>query len=92
MIVQDVLQYALIFIALLATFRLVKAYLERRSTSPRELREVADRLARLEHAVDVVAVEVERLSESQRFVARLLAEQRPALHELRASEQASVNG
>lgn len=33
-----------------------------------------DRLARIEQAVDAVAVEVERLGESQRFTASLLAE------------------
>ncbi|MGH7616467.1 MAG: hypothetical protein ACREPM_04495 [Gemmatimonadaceae bacterium] len=35
------------------------------------------RLNRLEQAVDAVAIEVERISESQRFVARVLTE-RPA--------------
>jgi len=33
-----------------------------------------DRLARLEHAVDAIAVEVERISEGQRFTTRLLSE------------------
>ena len=52
-------------------------------------RESADRLARLEQAIDAIAVEVERVSEGQRFVTRLLAdsrqqtEQTPALHEYR---------
>lgn len=40
-------------------------------------RETADRLARLEAAVDAIAVEVERISEGQRFVTKLLAESRP---------------
>jgi hypothetical protein len=39
-------------------------------------RESAARLARLEQAVDAIAVEVERVSEGQRFVTRLLAEGR----------------
>lgn len=34
------------------------------------------RFERLEQAVDAIAVEVERVGESQRFVARLLAERR----------------
>jgi len=38
------------------------------------LSEIADRLARLENAVDSTAVEVERISEAQRFTARVLAE------------------
>ena len=33
------------------------------------------RLARLEHAVDVIALEVERVSEAQRFTTKLLSEQ-----------------
>jgi hypothetical protein len=33
------------------------------------------RLARLEHAVDAIAVEVERISEAQRFTTKLLNEQ-----------------
>lgn len=38
------------------------------------LGEIADRLARLDTAVDSMAVEVERISEGQRFVTKLLAE------------------
>jgi hypothetical protein len=38
-----------------------------------------DRLARLEQAVDAIALEVERISEGQRFTTKLLSEQaRPA--------------
>lgn len=33
-----------------------------------------DRLARLESAVDAIAVEVERIGESQRFTAKIMAE------------------
>lgn len=35
-----------------------------------------DRLERMEHAIDTVALEVERISEAQRFVARILSERR----------------
>ena len=38
------------------------------------LGEIADRLAKLDNAVDSMAVEVERISEGQRFVTKLLAE------------------
>lgn len=37
-----------------------------------------DRLERIERAVESVAIEVERIGESQRFTSRLLAEQQPA--------------
>jgi hypothetical protein len=36
---------------------------------------VGDRLERIEHAIDAMAVEVERIAEGQRFVTRLLADQ-----------------
>lgn len=46
------------------------------------------RLARLEQAVDAIAVEIERISEGQRFTTRLLADraQREAQHELQRAE------
>lgn len=42
------------------------------------LREASARLARLEQAVDAIAVEVERVSEGQRFVTRVLTDGRGA--------------
>jgi hypothetical protein len=41
--------------------------------------ETADRIGRLERSVDAIAVEVERISEGQRFVTKLLSEKTPAL-------------
>jgi chromosome segregation ATPase len=41
-------------------------------------RETAERLARMEQAVEAIAIEVERVSEGQRFVTRLLSESRQA--------------
>jgi hypothetical protein len=41
------------------------------------LDELGERMNRLDHAVEAVAVEVERISEGQRFTTKLLAE-RPA--------------
>jgi hypothetical protein len=38
------------------------------------LRDVSDRLERLDGSVDTIAVEIERISEAQRFTTRLLAE------------------
>lgn len=52
-----------------------EAKLERESSSP--LGEA--RLARIEQAVEAIALEVERISEGQRFTTKLLSEQsRPA--------------
>lgn len=40
-----------------------------------DLKEIRDGLGRLEQAVDAIAIEVERLSEGQRFTTKLLSEQ-----------------
>ena len=39
-------------------------------------REVTDRLERMEHALDSIAIEVERITEGQRFTTKLLSEGR----------------
>ena len=41
--------------------------------------ETAQRLERLEQSVDAIAVEIERVSEGQRFVTKLLSDAQPAL-------------
>jgi hypothetical protein len=52
--------------------------ISRRAPEPAPIsREVATRLERIEQAVDTIAVEVERISEGQRFVTKLMIE-RPA--------------
>ena len=37
---------------------------------------INDRLGRMEQAIDAIAIEVERISEAQRFVTKLLAERK----------------
>ncbi len=60
---------------------LVKAYVRKQErmgvVSPGE-RERDERLARMETAIESMAVEIERISEGQRFVTRLLAERESA--------------
>jgi hypothetical protein len=45
---------------------------------PAIFNDVAQRMERLESAVDTIAVEIERISEGQRFVTKLLSESQPA--------------
>jgi hypothetical protein len=45
---------------------------------PRIPADVSARLERMEQAIDSIAVEVERISEGQRFTTKLLAERVPA--------------
>ena len=59
----------------------VSRLLWRRASSPRPAPptpESTERLERMEHAIDSIAIEIERVSEGQRFVTRVLAEGRPA--------------
>jgi hypothetical protein len=58
--------------------RLITKWLEPRPVPPRELATISARLERIEAAVDAIALEVERISESQRFTARLQSEQQSA--------------
>lgn len=48
--------------------------LDNESKRPALAPEVATRLERMEQSLDAIAVEVERISEGQRFTTRLLAE------------------
>jgi len=48
------------------------------TVSPVKLEEIADRLERIEQAIDAMAIETERISEGQRFTTKLLSEHNPA--------------
>ncbi len=52
--------------------------LDRSSVAPPGTADVAARLERMEQAIDAIAVEVERISEGQRYTTRLLAERSAA--------------
>jgi hypothetical protein len=52
------------------------ARVEAESKRPQIPSEVVNRLERIEQAVDAIAVEVERISEGQRFTTKLLSEAR----------------
>jgi hypothetical protein len=47
---------------------------ERQSQLPKMPSDMTDRLTRMEQAIDAMAVEIERISEGQRFTTKLLAE------------------
>ena len=55
------------------------------SRNPRLPTEVTDRLERMEQALDSVALEVERISEGQRFTTKLLSEGRGAAEDRQVS-------
>jgi hypothetical protein len=58
---------------------LVRAYsrkMDSESKNPRIPSEVSDRLERIEQSLEAVAIEVERITEGQRFTTKLLSEGR----------------
>ena len=55
--------------------------MDRRGASTDIPREVTNQLAQLNQSVDAIALEIERISEGQRFTTRLLSEQRDAAHQ-----------
>jgi hypothetical protein len=55
----------------------------------KESRESAQRLERIEQAVDAIAIEVERISEAQRYAARILSEGPPAAAAIGAGQAAA---
>jgi hypothetical protein len=78
--VPAVTTIAIVAIVAGGSYRLVKMWLQRSGRLPipeadREgVREMRDRLGQLQQAVDAIAIEIERLSEGQRFTTKLLAE------------------
>jgi hypothetical protein len=61
------------------------------SRNPRIPDEVASRLERMEQALEAVAIEVERISEGQRFTTKLLSEGRGVEPRQIQSSSASPN-
>jgi len=59
--------------------RIVTSLIERnKTTGPRELAEIAEKVERTNQAVEAIAIEVERINESQRFLTRVLSETKAA--------------
>src|SRR5215216_5159197 len=60
---------------------IAKAFARRLDREPRQASlppEIAGRLERMEQSIDSIAIEVERISEGQRFTTKLLAERNNA--------------
>lgn len=78
----DVLQFAAVMATIaivgVGSYAAIKAtnriWAKEKGPSRRELDDVRERLEQLQQSMDSVAVEVERISEGQRFTTKLLAE------------------
>lgn len=71
------LMFAIIFAVLMPMSIAFARRVWRGKPAPPADTTIAPRLDRIEHAIDAIAIEVERVSEGQRFVTKILAE-RPA--------------
>jgi hypothetical protein len=75
-VIQNSIQmivYGLVAIVIGGPFaRVLARRLDRRDVHPQELRAIEERLARIEATVESTAVEVERVSELQRFTSRVV--------------------
>ena len=72
-----ILAFGTFAVTVVTIARLIGKWIERRGQVTRGDHS-DDRLARIEQAVDAIAVEVERISEAQRFTTKLLAERNSA--------------
>ena len=75
--VPAVTTIAIVAIVAGSSYPLIKMWLQRsgRLSDPEaDLKELRNGLGQLQQAVDAIAIEVERLSEGQRFTTKLLAE------------------
>src|SRR5215216_2776238 len=83
MVVEGVMVPIVMFVCVAVTtigYPIARAYARRldRDQRPSLPPEVTGRLERMEQAIDSIAVEVERISEGQRFTTKLLAERNNA--------------
>ena len=75
--VPAVTTIAIVAIVAGSSYRLIKMWLQRsgRLSIPEvDLKGIRDGIGQLQQSVDAIAIEVERLSEGQRFTTKLLAE------------------
>lgn len=82
-IVQALVAMVVLCVVGLPLARAFARWLDRRGSASKVPAEVMTRLASIENAVETVAVEVERISEGQRFTAKLLSERAQAEHVVR---------
>ena len=72
-----ILSFGTIAVTVVTIARLISKWMDRRALLPKS--DGSDeRLSRIEQAVDAIAIEVERISEAQRFTTKLLAEKNGA--------------
>ena len=78
--VMDVIEWSMITLVIIALgtplVRTMARWLDRRGVRPEAAPASGQRMDRLEQAVDAVAIEIERISEGQRYTNRMISEMR----------------
>lgn len=83
-ILQDLMVFVTLIVGMGCLTGIIITFIKRRGkafSTPEmmaRLNEISDRLGRLENSTDATALEVERISEAQRFTAKVLAERSSA--------------
>jgi hypothetical protein len=73
-IVSEILIFLVTVSGMSVIGKIVLALIARRKPDPAALADIALRLSRIEAGVEATAIEVERISEGQRFTSKLLSE------------------
>lgn len=73
-LLNDGMVAVVMIVVTLSVARIIGRMMDRRSAAPRADTDTSQRLQAIENAVESIAVEVERISEGQRFTARVLTE------------------
>jgi FtsZ-interacting cell division protein ZipA len=71
---NDTTAFVFLVVGVVAIVALIVRSRNRPAIGNSELAKLNERLARMEQAIDAMAVETERISEGQRFTTRLLSE------------------
>ena len=72
-----IMSFGTILVTVVTVARLISKWIDRRALLPKS-DDSDERLSRIEQAVDAIAIEVERISEGQRFTTKLLADRNGA--------------
>jgi hypothetical protein len=72
--VYSVLVFSFSVVCVVSVTKILLAFIARRAAVPPLPDDVRERISRIEQIVETTAVEVERVSEAQRFTARVLAD------------------
>ena len=79
-LLNSVLPFLVAMTAIGTVGKIITTWMKSRGgIAPKELHAISEQLNQLQQAVDTIAIEVERIEESQSFNARLLSEGRASL-------------